>query len=152
MNTDSSKLQLKISRDESIAWKIKAIGSWLDQQLKIGLEPLGLSSGQFAILMALFEEDGLTQVELGNRIYMPGYATSRNMDELEDRGLAIRRPHESSRRSYRVFTTPAGRDLAEPLTDIILSMRASMHESCNAEEMQTLNHLLNKMVRRLVDE
>ncbi len=136
-----------MSSDESTPWLIKASASWVDKQLNIALESVGMSQGLFAIMMSLLEEDGLTQVEIGEKISMPGYATSRNIDELEKRNLVERRPHESSRRSYCIHITPQGEKLAQPLFEIALNIRKELHKVFDEEEAKTLNLLLTKLVR-----
>mgnify|MGYP001812211297 CR=1 FL=1 len=141
-----------MKREESIGWMIKAVASWIDEQLKIGLESICLTRGQFAIMMTLLEEDGLTQVEIGRRISMPGYATSRNIDELESRNLLKRKPHESTRRSYRIFITEQGRELAPSIYDVAYNLREHLLESFDDKEVKTLRLLLFQMVRSISDK
>ncbi len=146
MENNSGLIQ-KIRREESIGWMIKVAASWIDEQVKVGLESIDMSGGQFAIMMALFEEDGLTQVEIGKRISMPGYATSRNIDELENRNLLERLPHESSRRSHRIFITPQGSKLAPSLYDVALNIREQFNKVFDESEKKALSLLLLKLVR-----
>ncbi len=64
-------------------------------QMDIRLAPLGLSKGQFAIIITLLENEGVTQAEIGQKILMPGYATTRNIDKLELYELLERQHHKS---------------------------------------------------------
>ncbi|MBW2634386.1 MAG: MarR family transcriptional regulator, partial [Deltaproteobacteria bacterium] len=87
----------------------------MDKKMRETLEPLGLSLSQFTIIMILLEKDGLTQVDIGQEVMLPAYATTRNIDRLESLGYVKRKRHESSRRSYRILLTDEGRDLAPAL-------------------------------------
>ena len=109
------------------------------------LKSLDLSISQFAIIMILLEKDGLTQVEIGHDVMLPAYHTSRNIDKLKSLGYVKRKRHESSRRSYRILLTEAGRDLApvlydasESVNDLLLS---PLEESQKTEVLRTLNML-----------
>ena len=99
----------------SCGWYFKTLSTWMDNQMNERLETLGLSLVQFAIIMTLLEQEGLTQVEIGQRVMLPAYATTRNIDKLESLGYVKRQRHEASRRSYRIRLTEAGRALAPDL-------------------------------------
>ena len=105
----------KSVRFSSCGWHLKFLGTWMDIKMQKRLKSLNLSISQFAIIMILLEKDGLTQVEIGHEIMLPAYATSRYIDKLESLGYVKRKRHESSRRSYRIYLTKAGRDLAPAL-------------------------------------
>ena len=102
-------------RLSSSGWYLKVLGTWMDNQLSACLGPLGLTLSQFAILMTLLEQEGLTQAEIGQRAMLPGYATTRHIDKLESRGFVKRWEHETSRRSNRILLTEAGKALAPDL-------------------------------------
>lgn len=107
--------QARQVRTTSVGWMLKRLSSRLDAEMKRALSRDGLNINQFAILMTLLEGEGLTQVEIGLKIGMPGYATTRNIDALERKRLLERRPDERSRRSHRVYLTDAGRAVAPKL-------------------------------------
>lgn len=149
MSSNRPESAPRISREESIGWMIKVISFWIDEQLKTSLKSIDISGAQFGILIALIEEDGLTQAEIGRRISMPGYATSRNIDDLERRNLLERQPHESSRRSHRIFISEQGSELAPSLYKVIDYIRSQLHEALDEKEIQTLRQLLLKIVRSI---
>jgi DNA-binding MarR family transcriptional regulator len=102
-------------RLNSAGWYLKILGTWMDKNLTEELKSLGFSLNHFAIIMTLLEQDGLTQSEIGERVLLPGYATTRNIDKLESMGYLKRKKHESSRRSFRILLTVEGRALAPNL-------------------------------------
>ena len=57
-------------RWNSCGWYLKMLGTLMDERLNENLKPLGLTLSQFAIIMVLLEEDGLTQVEIGRRVLL----------------------------------------------------------------------------------
>jgi DNA-binding MarR family transcriptional regulator len=133
----------------SCGYYFKILGTWMDNKMNERLEPLGLSLTQFAVIMILLEKDSLTQVDIGQKAMLPGYAITRNIDKLESLGYVKRKRHESSRRSYRILLTDAGRDLApalyratESVNELFLS---PLKEDQKTEFNRTLSMLSSKL-------
>ena len=132
-------------REQSAGWMFKTISNWIDEELIRQLKTLGLSRIQFAIMMTLLEEEGLTQVEIGKRIYVPGYATSRNIDQLEDKSLVNRQVHESSRRSHRIYLTSQGTQLAPQLFSVANSISDMLLDALEGDEKKMFKSLLHRV-------
>jgi DNA-binding MarR family transcriptional regulator len=110
------------------------LSTWMDNQMNERLKPLGLSLKQFGIIMTLLEQEGLTQVEIGQRVMLPGYTTTRNLDKLESLGYVKRKSHETSRRSHRIWLTDAGRALAPDLYEASKSVNERFLSPLEAEQ------------------
>ncbi|WP_407524669.1 MarR family winged helix-turn-helix transcriptional regulator [Methylobacterium oryzisoli] len=76
------------------------------------LKALGLSIPQFDVISTLSEQEGLTQQDLAERLYVTKGNVSGLIDRLVEAGLVERRPIPGDRRSHALHLTPAGRDLA----------------------------------------
>jgi MarR family transcriptional regulator, organic hydroperoxide resistance regulator len=73
----------------------------------------GLHPGQDLLLSALWSEDGITQAELVTRLGIRSPTVSKALTRLERAGYVRRQIDE--KRSRRVFLTPAGRALRQPV-------------------------------------
>ena len=135
---------------KSAGWMLKVINSWIDREHGRQMKAVGLSRAQFPIMMVLLEEEGLTQVEIGERIPIPGYATSRNLDQLENKNLVKRQPHETSRRSHRVYLTPEGKRLASTLPSVAKNISEQLVAPLRDDERELLLELLEQVVRSVV--
>jgi DNA-binding MarR family transcriptional regulator len=140
----------KTARKSSIGWLVKSLGAWLDSQMDIRLAPLGLSKGQFAIIMTLLENEGVTQAEIGRKILMPGYATTRNIDKLELNELLERQHHKSSRRAHSIYLTAKGRKLAPALFAIVKDVNGVFLESIDDKDKKELNEILTILHDKLI--
>lgn len=136
-------------RLSSHGWYFKILGTWIDNQLNEELAPLGLSLNQFAIIMTILEQEGLTQSEIGQRVMQPSYMTTRNIDKLESLGYVKRQRHEGCRRSYHILLTEAGSALApklyratESVNELFLS---SLGEEQQKELLKTLAEAASKL-------
>lgn len=77
------------------------------------IRTLGLSIPQFDLLSTLTEQEGISQSELAERLYVTKGNVSGLVDRLVQAGLVERRAIAGDRRSYAMHLTPEGRRLAE---------------------------------------
>lgn len=152
----NKKIKLRLKTDEtrsirlgSCGWYLKTLGTWMDNQMNKRLGTMGLSLSQFAIIMTLLEQQGLTQVEIGQRVMLPGYATTRNIDKLESLGYVKRRRHETSRRSYRIQLTEAGRALAPDLYRATKSVNERFLSTLKEDDRTELLRILTVVASKL---
>src|SRR6478609_4002048 len=77
------------------------------------LKALGLSIPQFDLLSTLTEQEGLSQQELAERLYVTKGNVSGLLDRMVEAGLVERRALAGDRRSNALHLTVRGRALAE---------------------------------------
>jgi len=77
------------------------------------LRAIGLSVPQCDILTSLWEQEGISQQQLAERLYVTKGNISGLVDRLVTAGLVERRAPEGDRRAHAVFLTALGRTAAE---------------------------------------
>lgn len=107
----------------------------------------GLSSGRFALLMALSgaRSAGLTPSDLADRIGVSRANVTGLLDGLQRDGLVIRQPHESDRRRLIVTLTAQGE---ARLADVMPPHRDNLERLVSVlspEEQDTFLRLLTKL-------
>ncbi len=75
------------------------------------LSAIGLTHPQYLVLMALWEQDGVSLSHLAARLELPLHGLSPVAERLERSGLVRRRRDPPDRRVVRLELTGAGRDL-----------------------------------------
>lgn len=104
---------------------------------------------QWAVLNRLWEEDGLSQVDLAERTFKDKPGTTRILNLLEKKGIVVRRPDESDRRVLRIFLTKTGKDLKDKLIPCAQEVLAKSGKNLTKQEIAqfklTLNHILNNL-------
>jgi DNA-binding MarR family transcriptional regulator len=133
-------------RENSIGWMLKMLCSRLDSDMTKALQQLGLNLSQFAILMTLMEQEGLTQTEIGKKIVMPGYATTRSIDALEEMQFVERRNDERSRRSYRIYLTDQGHKIGPKLFKTVGMINEKLLSPLDVSEQRQFLELLQKVL------
>jgi DNA-binding MarR family transcriptional regulator len=73
--------------------------------------PLGITQGQFSLLMSLNRPEPPTMGSVADLLAMDRTTLTANLKPLERRGLVTVRVDESDRRGRRLALTPAGRAL-----------------------------------------
>lgn len=104
-----------------------------------------LTPQQFGLMRFLWEEDGITQVELSNRSQIDRTTIGGLVDRLENSGLLQRLPHPEDRRAYRIALTEKGRSLEAELKPLEEELHRKIFEPLNHTEIETLITILQKL-------
>jgi DNA-binding MarR family transcriptional regulator len=109
------------------------------------LAPLGLSLNMWFVLRALWESDGLTQVDLAGRLNVTPAAMVGLVNSLEATALVERRRSEDDGRAYKVFLTQRGKSVRQQATRQALQVDARALRDVSVEETEMLLALLGKL-------
>ncbi len=82
------------------------------------LMPLGLSAGQFPVLMLLYKEQNIMQETLVRHYHLDKGTIARAVKKLEDAGYIRRIVDPANRRAVRLFLTEKGEQAAPILKAI----------------------------------
>ena len=104
---------------------------------------------QWAVLNRLWEQDGLSQVELAERTFKDKPGTTRILNLLEKKGIVVRYPDESDGRVLRVFLTKTGRDLKEKLIPCAEEVLAKSGRNLTKEQLSQFKQTLRQMLDNL---
>lgn len=108
------------------------------------LASLDLTYTQYIALLALWEEDGLTVTELGDRLYLDSGTLTPLLKKMEAQGLVIRARSRRDERIVEVFLTDSGRSLREKALSIPARMVSCINLS--AEDATDLHRILNRLL------
>lgn len=136
----------KNTRTNSMGWLVQTLARRLDEEMAQHLATLDLTLQQFAVMMIVLENDGLTQSDIGAIFTQPAYTVSRALDGLEKRDFVKRHVHPNSRRAHRVHVTDAGRELAPQIFAIVRGVNNKLAKPLDAEERAQLQFLLQKIL------
>lgn len=115
--------------------------SW---QLKETLRKAFLSKGfdvtpdQFAVLLRLWELDGISQIELCQKTCKNKSNLTRILDSMEKRELVFRQLSKQDRRSYNIFLTEKGKSLSKGLITTALQVQSTLFEGISDDESKIL--------------
>ncbi len=133
-------------RQGSAGWRFKRLCASLDVDMGEELRRIGLNLNQFAVMMTLLEQEGMTQAEVGKIITMPGYSMTRTIDALEDKRFLERRADERSRRSHRLYLTDRGKAKAPELFNAVRQVNERLLGALGEEQRQQLIAILDRLL------
>lgn len=107
---------MSIDREKSLTYVINHISRQLTSALNAELQSHGVAPGQFPVLMCLWEQDGLTQRELYQRVKIEQATMSNTLKRMERDCLIYREPDPEDRRSTRIHLTGMAKKLEAKLT------------------------------------
>jgi MarR family transcriptional regulator, organic hydroperoxide resistance regulator len=102
------------------------------------LRSIGISIAQFDLLSTLTEDEGITQRDLAERLYVTKGNVSGLVDRLVEAGLVDRKPIPGDRRSHALHLTPEGRRLASEGMDV---QKRFIEETIGRLPVADLDHL-----------
>jgi DNA-binding MarR family transcriptional regulator len=108
------------------------------------LQSIGLTPPLFALLNVLGARKGAIQQELGSALGIDPSTMVALVDELENGGLAKRRPHPRDRRAREVSLTPKGRRLLERARKAALETEDEVLRGLTQAERRDLLALLRR--------
>ena len=137
--------------EETVGFLLSDTGRTMTRTFSARIAQHGVGMGIFQFLRVLWEDDGLTQVELAERTRMRGPSAAGALHELERRGFVRRITDSHDRRKIRVLLTPKGRQLYDlVMPDIDVTNRAMLAGFSPAEQ-RILKGMLQRMRRNLAE-
>jgi DNA-binding MarR family transcriptional regulator len=109
------------------------------------LKPLGLRPQHFGVLTLIDTRPGSTQQDLVEQSMIDPSSMVTVIDELEERGLAQRRPHPDDRRKHAVHLTEEGRTTLERARASAIDTARELLAPLNEAEREALRRLLRKL-------
>ncbi len=149
MNKKTEASQFSFSVDNCLGFIANRLVKAFLKLLDYKLEDFNLTGAQFCVLTKLFEEEGLTQTQLAQRLYIESPTLVRTLDRLEEADLIERRRVPSDRRAFHIFLTPKGRQLQ----DVLMQKGSEVHDiavkGLSEAEIEQLKDLLYQLWQNL---
>ena len=124
---------------------LKRLGFAAKDRSHAAFEGSGLSAFHFAVLALLDEDPRETQAQIADALGYDRSLIVRLLDELEERGLVIRKRDPDDRRRHVVKLTPEGHSTLVELRAIVQRLEGDFLAPLDADEQETLHVLLAKL-------
>lgn len=121
------------------------------QDLSGRLQPLGLAPAQLMTLLELWEEDGLTQAELIQRIDVEQATMANTLRRMERDGLIHRGPHPHDGRAQRNWLSEKAKNVRGAATNAAYTLNKTAMAALTPQEQETLLHLMRRVIETLRD-
>ena len=143
--TESADTMLQL--DNQLCFALYSTSLAMTKLYKPLLEELGLTYPQYLAMLVLWEQDGLTVSELGERLYLDSGTLTPLLKRMESAGLVSRIRAVQDERRVHITLTAAGRKLKDKAAKIpgcILSAT-----QCSIPELVSLTQQVQSFRKRL---
>jgi DNA-binding MarR family transcriptional regulator len=144
--TDSANAMLQL--DKQLCFALYSTSLAMTRLYKPLLDELGITYPQYLALLVLWEQDGLSVSELGERLFLDSGTLTPLLKRLESSGLVTRLRDVQDERRVHITLTAAGRLLktqAAKIPGCILSAT-----QCSIPEVVALTSQVQALRQRLI--
>ena len=128
----------------SLSYQLGLLSEKLREELKEKLARYELDLKLWHLLMQLWEEDKVTQIQLSKRCNIPSYTMTRLLDQLQQRQLIERRVDENNRRAFFICLTPEAKALEQDVLQESERIESDLLGALSHDEQQQLLFLIRK--------
>ncbi|HWO97725.1 MAG TPA: MarR family transcriptional regulator [Bacillus sp. (in: firmicutes)] len=136
---------MKLSLNDYISIIIHQTDLTLTSYVKTKLAPLNIAPEQNLIMMLLWEQDGMTQNEIAEKLYKDKTNIARMASNLESKGFIQRVVSKEDRRSLKLYLTDKGKELGHSVTPIAEEFNRQVCSGITDEELKELRRILSKI-------
>ena len=137
----------RIRLGNQICFPLYACAKEVIRQYRKPLERLGLTYTQYVVMMVLWEFGGMTEGELGRKVYLDSGTLAPLLKRLEKQGYITRARPETNERKLFVELTAAGDALKDQAIEVPCEMAGCLNLA--QDEQLQLKALLDKAIIKM---
>ncbi len=137
---------MKFKKMESAGYLINHMARLCANELREKIAPFGLAPAQFMTLLELWNEDGLTQKELVDRLDVEQATMANTIARMQRDGLIERRPHPRDGRAQSIYITNKAKLLEIPATAAANDVNHILLSTLSEDEQQLFTKILQRLV------
>ena len=145
--SENSPSPAALRLDNQVCFALYSASLAMTKLYKPLLDDIGLTYPQYLVMLVLWEQDGITVSELGERLYLDSGTLTPLLKRLEASGHIRRTRDAQDERRVRIALTPQGlglRDQAEHIPHCVLES-----SQCTLPELVALTSQLKTLRERL---
>lgn len=131
--------------EQSIGHQVRWAHRALQRELEEQIRPYGITTGMWYFLRALWEEDGLSQRELSDKVGTTEPTTVAALHAMEKRGLVTRVANTTDRRKSNIYLTVPAFELRELLLPHAREVNRVAGAGISAADIRALKRILTKL-------
>jgi DNA-binding MarR family transcriptional regulator len=113
------------------------------------LAPFGLVAGQWSVLRALWVEEGLSQVDLADRMRVEKASLTTVLEVMDKQGLIRRTRNSSDRRKVNIYLTQKSQRLRDDLLPFVGKINRKATRGMSSAEVDAFRALLCRVIANL---
>jgi DNA-binding MarR family transcriptional regulator len=136
---------------ESHGQYISAIYRHMQVLISAELAPYRIGSGQYIFLMAIANQQPITQKELSKKLLIDKTTTAKAITKLEAEGYVRREADPADNRYHLLYLTNSGREAIPKVQEALARVKNKTRKGISDEEYGLLVSLLKIVLRNLTE-
>jgi MarR family transcriptional regulator, organic hydroperoxide resistance regulator len=133
--------------DQQLCFALYSTGLAMDKVYRKVLRPLKITYPQYLVMLVLWEADGITVTELGDRLFLDSATLTPLLKRLEQNGLLLRQRAAEDERRVMISLTASGHALKQQAHGVHHAIfRATQ---CSADELASIKGQLEQLRSKL---
>ena len=133
--------------DNSLGVLIKLTGKSFEKAVDIELrEKCGLTAGQGKIIIALSLQEGQSQKEISDTVFLDGSTLVPIIDRMESKGLVVRKPNPKDRRNHKIYLTPKSKVLVDSVVKCLLDIKRVATHNISESRLNIAKSVLKQLI------
>ncbi|MGA9109654.1 MAG: MarR family winged helix-turn-helix transcriptional regulator [Smithella sp.] len=144
-------IQIFYSPDESLGFWLYRCHTRVSAALRQMFQDAGydLTPEQWAVLFRLQEQEGINQIQLGEKTYKDRHNITRILKQLDKRGYIVKRNNKNDKRAHCIYLTPSGHSLCENMKPFVLQHRNRICKGFKAKDLLDIRKYLEQVIHNL---
>lgn len=123
-----------------------AMNNFVNRMLRES-ELTDISVAYFAVLHALWENDGMSISDLGEKAQLEKSTMTSLIDRMEGAGLLRREDHPTDRRAYRICLTARGKEVEKKLDQVVNRAYQHLTKGIAEKDLQKSIEICKQLVQ-----
>lgn len=141
----------KLPLGRSVGYQVRLTHRLIQRELQARISHHGVTLGMWYFLRVLWDQDGITQRELSDRIGTMEPTTLSAIMAMERAGIVRRVRNTADRRKINIFLTERGRGLEALLLPAAITVVETAVKGLSGPDISTLLDLLSVVQRNMRD-
>jgi DNA-binding MarR family transcriptional regulator len=116
------------------------------------LKEFEMKSGQYDFFLAILKNDGMTQKEISDILYVEKSTTAKAVKNLIDSGYIYKKQIENDKRSYSLYLTIKGKKASSKVETVFSEMLGIFSKNISEKVMEDSISVLKRVINNLDEE
>lgn len=134
-----------IKFEETVSYRLAKVTTAFRNSLERHMSNIGLHGGQIFVLLELWKEDGLRQIDIAKRLSLAAPTVNKMLKGLIEINLITRSRADADARSTRIFLTERGYRMRDEVEEQWLELEQNSLSAVTETERLVLFELLGKL-------
>ena len=134
-----------INFEETVSFRLAKVTTAFRNSLERHMGRIGLHGGQIFVLLELWKQDGLRQIDIASRLSLSAPTVNKMLKGLIEINLVTRSRLDDDARSTRIFLAETGRDMRGEIEAQWLELEENCLSGLTETERLVLFELLGKL-------